>query len=100
VHHAGDGEERTELFRHAEAVAALLRFLKQPMSAGTSQLLSRFEAIRERVDVDMPSSSSERLPSLETRVLKKRAASPDAGSGAGSISPAMKIPRESAEPRL
>ncbi|WP_157118204.1 hypothetical protein [Pandoraea pulmonicola] len=141
VHHADGG---TELSRHAEAVATLLGFLKQPLSAGTSQLLSSFEAIPERVYVqavaDMPSSSSERLLPLETqeripewlpisrdvasvspanaevlarssssstqqrhlpetRAVEKRAASREAGSGAGSLSPATKIPRESAEPR-
>ncbi|AJC21726.1 hypothetical protein RO07_16790 [Pandoraea pulmonicola] len=56
---------------------ALLKFLQQPPSPGTSQLLERFEAIQESVEqrlgpqtlADMPSSSTERPLSPDTSDL-------------------------------
>jgi plasmid maintenance system antidote protein VapI len=68
---------RTEPPAHTGVEDALLGFIQQPPSPGTFQELSRFEAIQERFErrvdaqvlTDMPSSSIERPPSLETPAL-------------------------------
>ncbi|WP_160118111.1 hypothetical protein [Pandoraea pulmonicola] len=69
----GGPESRT----HAGVMDALLDFVQQPPSPGTSQLLGRFEAIQEgleqRVDppalIDMPSGLNARPPSLASPAL-------------------------------
>jgi hypothetical protein len=76
-HQANQTGWRTRQRGHAGALDALLDFVKQPPSPGTSQLLGRFEAIQESLErrvnaqalADMPSSSTQRPPASGTTAL-------------------------------
>ncbi|WP_147284631.1 hypothetical protein [Pandoraea pulmonicola] len=77
VHETNQATGHTEPLIDTGEVDALLRFVKQAPSPGTSQLLGKFEAIQEglarrvnaQAPTDMPSSSTERSLSPETTAL-------------------------------
>jgi hypothetical protein len=77
AHQTDQTAGRTQSRIHVGVMDALLDFVQQPPSPGTSQLLGRFDAIQEglaqRVDpwalTDMPSGSIEHPPFLEPPAL-------------------------------
>ncbi|WP_237171392.1 hypothetical protein [Pandoraea pulmonicola] len=85
VHQANQAGGRTQARVHTEMTDALLDFLRQPPSPGTSQLLDRFEAIQESLERgvdaqalnDVPSPSPEAPAPIREWMLTDRDAAPD-----------------------